>query len=101
MKTKAQITISIFLIVGAAFGCKVRSHDKALTPVKIRAVETFAASGGARYSASIRPRTQVELAFKVGGYVDALHKVRGVDNHPRDVQEGDTIASGTVLARVR
>jgi RND family efflux transporter MFP subunit len=60
-----------------------------------------AASTEARYSATIIPRTQVELAFKVGGYVDALRKVRGVDGKMRDIQEGDLINTGTVLARVR
>jgi multidrug efflux system membrane fusion protein len=41
------------------------------------------------------------LAFKVGGYVDALRKVRGVDGKMRDIQEGDRISTGAVLARVR
>jgi multidrug efflux system membrane fusion protein len=43
----------------------------------------------------------VELAFKVGGYVDALEQVRGVDGRMRDLQEGDRISTGAVLARVR
>ena len=41
------------------------------------------------------------MAFKVGGYVDALRKVRGVDGKMRDIQEGDLISVGAVLARVR
>ena len=36
------------------------------------------------------------MAFKVDGYVDSLLKVGG-----RDVQEGDFVAKGAVLARVR
>ena len=59
------------------------------------------ANSEARYSATIIPRTEVELAFKVGGYVDALRQVRGVDGKMRDIQEGDRINVGTVLARVR
>src|SRR6185503_13145167 len=42
-----------------------------------------------------------ELAFKVGGYVVALQQVRGVDGKMRDLQEGDRISIGAVLARVR
>jgi RND family efflux transporter MFP subunit len=72
-----------------------------VVPVKVAAVELNAASTEARYSATIIPRTQVELAFKVGGYVDALRKVRGVDGKFRDIQEGDSISVGTMLARVR
>ncbi|HEU4714933.1 MAG TPA: efflux RND transporter periplasmic adaptor subunit [Pyrinomonadaceae bacterium] len=72
-----------------------------MVPVKVAAVELNAASTEARYSATIIPRTQVELAFKVGGYVDALRKVSGVDGKMRDIQEGDHISTGSVLARVR
>src|SRR5678810_484153 len=75
--------------------------DKPAVPVKVAAVELNSAGSGARYSATIIPRTEVELAFKVGGYVDALRKVRGVDGKMRDIQEGDRISMGTVLARVR
>ena len=70
-------------------------------PVKVAAVELNTASSEARYSATIIPRTEVELAFKVGGYVDALQQVRGVDGEMRDLQEGDRITAGAVLARVR
>ncbi len=91
-------------------GCAVSGHVKAASqagekppvPVKVAAVElNSAGGGGARYSATIIPRTEVELAFKVGGYVDALQQVRGVDGRMRDLQEGDRITAGAVLARVR
>src|SRR6185295_15733068 len=83
----------------------VRSKPKPLeklpVPVKVAVVELNTASSEARYSATIIPRTEVQLAFNVGGYVDALRKVRGVDGQLRDIQEGDLINVGTVLARVR
>jgi RND family efflux transporter MFP subunit len=78
-----------------------RQVEKPPMPVKVAAVELQVADSGARYSATIIPRTQVELAFKVDGYVDALQMVRGVDGKMRDLQEGDRIAAGAVLARVR
>src|SRR6476659_1462165 len=91
---------SLFLmtIVG---GCGHKEAEKRVVPVRVAGVELNAASTEARYSATIIPRTQVELAFKVGGYVDALRKARGVDGKMRDIQEGDRISIGTVLARVR
>ena len=94
------VASSLFLmtIVG---GCGHKETEKRVMPVRVAAVELNAASTEARYSATIIPRTQVELAFKVGGYVDALRKVRGVDGKMRDIQEGDRISTGTVLARVR
>ncbi len=81
---------------------KSRAVEKPVVPVKVAAVELSAAGGGEqRYSATIIPRTQVELAFKVGGYVDAIQQVRGVDGKLRNLQEGDRITAGAVLARVR
>ena len=94
------VTSSLFLttLVG---GCGHKQPEKRVVPVKVAAVELNAASTEVRYSATIIPRTEVELAFKVGGYVDALRKVRGVDGKMRDIQEGDRISTGAVLARVR
>ena len=94
------VTSSLFLTTIVA-GCGHKEPEKRVVPVKVAAVELNAASTEARYSATIIPRTQVDLAFKVGGYVDALRKVRGVDGKMRDIQEGDRISTGVVLARVR
>jgi RND family efflux transporter MFP subunit len=94
------VTSSLFLITIVG-GCGHKEAEKRVVPVRVAAVELNAASTEARYSATIIPRTQVELAFKVNGYVDALRKVRGVDGKMRDIQEGDRISIGTVLARVR
>jgi RND family efflux transporter MFP subunit len=94
------VTSSLFLtaIVG---GCGHKQPEKRVVPVKVASVELNAASTEAKYSATIIPRTEVELAFKVGGYVDALRTMRGVDGKMRDIQEGDRITAGAVLARVR
>jgi RND family efflux transporter MFP subunit len=70
-------------------------------PVSVRTVEQHGVAGGVRYSAEIKPSKQVDLAFKVGGYVQMLLQVRGADGQQRDVQEGDRVTRGTVLARVR
>ena len=104
MKSRAinavAVTSSLFLITILG-GCGHKEAENRVVPVRVAAVEMNAASTEARYSATIIPRTQVELAFKVGGYVDALRKVRGVDGKMRDIQEGDRISVGTVLAQVR
>jgi len=98
---KATLVGAVVLSIALQGACKSKQTQKPAVPVKVAAVELNAASTEARYSATIIPRTQVELAFKVGGYVDALRKVRGVDGKMRDIQEGDRIGTGTVLARVR
>ena len=84
-------------------GCatKARSAERPATPVKAEAVQAYAAPGGARYSASIIPGSQVELAFSVGGFLERILQVRGVDGRSRNVQQGDSVARGQVLASVR
>ena len=103
-----QRTLKAFAVSGSLFlvaalgACQHKQAEKPPVPVKVAAVALNNPVGGVeRYSATIIPRTEVELAFKVGGYVDALQKVRGVDGKMRDLQEGDRITTGAVLARVR
>src|SRR5258706_7440496 len=81
--------------------CQSTQVQRPPVPVKVATVELHVANSGARYSATIIPRTQVELAFKVDGYVETLQKVRGIDGQMRDLQEGDPIVAGAVLARGR
>jgi multidrug efflux system membrane fusion protein len=102
-KIVAVSTVLLLAIVIAAglVRSKPKPLEKLPVPVKVAAVELNTASSEARYSATIIPRTEVQLAFNVGGYVDALRQFRGVDGKMRDIQEGDRISVGTVLARVR
>lgn len=86
----------------AAGGC--RSGEAPLpppTPVGVQTVEAYAGTAGPRYSATVQPHRQVALAFKSGGYVQMLLQLPGADGRPRDVQEGDRVRRGTILARVR
>ncbi|HKS41508.1 MAG TPA: efflux RND transporter periplasmic adaptor subunit [Blastocatellia bacterium] len=101
MKTSKYIAIGLLTMTSVVAGCKVHSAENPPTPVKVKAVEMISSTGDLRYSASIIARTQVDLSFKVGGYVEAIHQVRGVDGRLRNVQEGDRIPQGTALARVR
>ena len=71
------------------------------TAVQVEVVARAARSAATRYSAQIEPGTQVDLAFKVGGYVTTMTQVAGVDGTPRVLQEGDTVEIGTELASVR
>ena len=104
MKSKTLIAVALnglMVLMPMLTGCQSKPAEKPAVPVKVAVVEMNSAGSGSRYSATIIPRTEVELAFKVSGYVDALQKVRGVDGLMRDVQEGDRISAGAVLARVR
>src|SRR5262249_46248473 len=105
MKTKLY-SVTLLLFAAAAIGCsQAKAYEKPLTPVRAQAAQTFtpssAESGGARYSATIRPAAQLDLAFKNGGYVRELLQARGADGRMRSVQEGDWVKKGAVLARLR
>ena len=100
-KFKAWVGGGTLFALSLLVACQSKQLQKPPVPVKVAKVELHTADSGARYSATIIPRTQVELAFKVDGYVEALQKVSGVDGQMRDLQEGDPIVAGAVLARVR
>ena len=67
--------------------------------VQAVAVANGAAGGG--YSANTIANTQVDVAFKVNGYVQSILQVKGADGKPRNVQAGDRVTAGAVLAVVK
>src|SRR5256885_2168311 len=100
MRRKIWLAILIFALISLLVGCRAEGQlsDKIPTPVKVKAVQNYTSNSHVRYSAGIIPHKQIELAFKVGGYVEILQQVRGVDGQLRDLQEGDVVTKGTVLA---
>lgn len=91
--------LTMFCLPGIILtGCdKVESYEKPLTPVKIWTVEQqYASVGAARYSANIQPESEVDLAFKVSGYIDMIARSKG-----STVQAGDSVTKGALLARIR
>ena len=97
MKTRNTIAIIISIsLLALTVGCKTNGQQKPVKPVKVKTVETHSGASSVRYSASIRPSSQVEVAFKVGGYVEAIK--RESDRH---IQAGDIVQKGAVLAQLR
>lgn len=84
-----------------AAGCAQEMPEPPALPVTVHLVEGGAESGSLRYSASLRPDVQVDVAFKVGGYIEGIMQVPGADGRQRAVQDGDQVRRGAVLARVR
>jgi len=103
MRMRDAFLIGAILCAGVQTGCREKSAaaEQAPVVVKIKTVEMNPISKGVRYSANIEPVKQVELAFKVGGYVDRILQARGVDGRMRDLQAGDIVTKGTALASVR
>jgi RND family efflux transporter MFP subunit len=92
--------LMIAMIALAAAGCGRDEHAHPPTPVRVQAVGPYRADAGARYSAGVEPVLRADLSFRVPGYVSELHLVpeRGGS---RPIQEGDLVAKGTLLARLR
>ena len=89
------------LLLGA-IGCKQQDAAETLPlPVHTAMVQTIAVGNGAKYSASIVPYAQVDLAFKSGGYVESIRQVKNPSGGMRNIDQGDWVAKGTVLAVVQ
>jgi len=96
------IAIFLLAIVGFACGCKREPvAEQVLTPVQVTPVGAYSGSAGVAYSANIIPYSQVVLSFKSGGYVESILQVKGADGRLRNVQTGDWVEHGAVLAQVR
>jgi RND family efflux transporter MFP subunit len=88
-----------------AFGCVSRADSDldARPPQAVRLVAVEASTGAesTTYSAVIAPNTQVNLAFRVSGYVVDVRRTKGPDGRTRAVEPGAAVTTGLVLARVR
>jgi RND family efflux transporter MFP subunit len=89
---------AVFILAGCG---KEEAAGPQPVPVKAEIVGTQEVRPARRYSGEIRPDKQVQLAFRQSGYVDALHQLRGANGRLRDLQAGDEIPAGTVLAHLR
>lgn len=99
MKPYVEIGVLLGAALSVACGGEVAA-DKPARPVRVEKVSSHVAPGGLRYSATIQPYEQVSLSFKVSGYVSEVSRRPGPDGRLRNLQQGDAIGRGAVLARV-
>lgn len=72
-----------------------------VVPVRVTGVTTNVPDENIRYSATIVPYAQVNLAFRSSGYVDRISVRKGADGRTRPLESGDRIVRNEVLATVR
>ena len=70
-------------------------------PVRTAQVHTIDTGTTNTYSANIQPYQQVDLSFKSNGYLISIRQVRDADGHVRNIDQGDYVTQGTVLAVVQ
>ncbi len=98
------IGLALVLPVGSAaiVGCGHKAPAaRDSIPVTVQTVGLASGDAGGAYSAHIIADTQVDVAFKVNGYVQSILQVKGADGKLRNVQAGDRVATGAVLAIVK
>jgi RND family efflux transporter MFP subunit len=102
----ASAKFSIAMLAAASIAgltaCKQQNAAETLPlPVHTALVQPVAMGNGAKYSASIVPYAQVTLAFQSSGYVDSIRQVKSPSGGMRNIDQGDWVQKGTVLAVVR
>ena len=107
MRTRNSRSGLVFFVVAAiqACGCvgRANSDTDARPPQAVRlvAVEASTAAESTTYSAIITPNAQIDLAFRVSGYVVDVRRTKGADGRTRAVEPGAAVTTGLVLARIR
>jgi RND family efflux transporter MFP subunit len=96
-----RITIATALAISLGACAKEGPAPSSPLPVRTALVESIRVGNPVMYSATIVPYAQVDLSFKSSGYVDRVLQVKGVDGRTRNVDQGDWVTKGTVLAVVQ
>jgi len=96
MKPMTRLIVVLPVFALAACNRQETKLEKTITPVRVTAVDVYQPTGGGRYSATIVPARQVNLAFRVSGIVHSLYM-----NGGRPLEPGDLVAGGTILATLR
>lgn len=98
VRPRLHVPISLLCMAVAALdGCGKRQPESSPVPVMVTVLAPEKITVSRRFSGSIEPLQTTSLAFKLGGTVQNLHRPPGLD---RDVQVGDTLAKGTVIAEL-
>jgi multidrug efflux system membrane fusion protein len=88
--------------IGLTTSCRdASSEQKPLTPVRMAEVQSIDTGTSNTYSANIQPYQQVDLAFKSNGYLASLKQVKDATGKVRNIDLGDWVTAGTVLAVVQ
>lgn len=93
-----RLCIAVYLLVVGVAGCNKRQPTaEGPVPVRVKVLTPEEIVVSTRFSGSVEPLQTTSLAFKLPGTVQRLYRPPGLN---RDVQVGDTLAKGTVIAEL-
>lgn len=101
-ETNTIFRITVAAALALSLGACQTGQAPATPPLPVRTalVEMLRTGNPVKYSATIVPYSQVDLAFKSSGYVDRILQVKGAEGKMRNVDQGDWARQGTILALV-
>lgn len=82
--------MTILALLALAACAKKPQTEVTPTAVEVAQVREVSGGNGTRYSATVEPDAQAAVAFRVSGYVETVN-----------VEEGDRVRKGAVLATIR
>lgn len=99
MMTSKITLFAVALAIAFTAACHKKQvvQEKAITPVRVAAVDVYQPKSGARYSAAILPGRQVSLSFRLSGLVSSIYRTPA----NRGLEPGDMVNAGSVLATIR
>jgi RND family efflux transporter MFP subunit len=102
-RATADVSAIALLATTILVGCHHYDALPAKPPIAVRLADVtlYQSTEGLQYSASLIPYTQIDLAFRTTGYVTEVKQVNSADGRTRDVETGDYIPRGAVLAQIR
>lgn len=97
-----------FMLIVLALGLLAGGCDRSTpqppeqwVPVRVDIAGRSDADGGIRYSAVVAPRSQLNLAFKVSGYVNSILQHPAPDGGQHPVTQGEPVRKDQVLATLK
>jgi RND family efflux transporter MFP subunit len=100
MKTRTLVVTAVGAALSFAGCSKQEIAAERPKPVEVAVVKVYEGTKSTRYSAVLKANEQVDLSFRVNGYVQSVAQTRGADNRFRLIDDGDRITRGATLARL-
>ncbi len=98
MNNLCRVLIGLSVLLLSA--CDSQPVPKAITSVRVVSLQAAHNDLARTYSAQIVPAIQVDVAFRIEGYVKEITTVSGVGGAQRILQTGDVVTKGQSLAKV-